>query len=120
MIHQYRLSQPLLLNFEGKYIRMRLCASDWMSRKSFKNSMKFFMTTVCFRLKQVATKNLLTLGNRFPIFLRLCMNFFLYNHEVFVAVYFSTFQVIFIRYFLNFFFSEILNKFFNFKYFCSA
>ena len=31
----YRLSQFLLPNFEGKYIRMQICVSDWMGRKNF-------------------------------------------------------------------------------------
>ena len=43
-----RLSQLLLHNFEDKYIRMRLCVSNWIGRKIFENLMKTFMTTVLF------------------------------------------------------------------------
>ena len=38
----YRLNQLILHNFEGKYILMRLCVSDWMGRKSSKIFIKIF------------------------------------------------------------------------------
>ena len=68
--------------------------------------MKKICDKLCFQLKQVFTLNFCRSVIDFQRFLRLLMNFHLYNYEVFVAVSFSTFQVLFSINFFNLIFQN--------------